>query len=254
MRWIAKISFYLRSLFSRRKMDAQMSDEIRTHLEMETEANVASGMSPEEARYSALREFGNVVSVQQQTRDGLGWRRLDELLRDISFAGRSLAKSPAFTVITVITLALAIGVNSAMFALVRDMVLRPQAREQAAHLAMIYSSNSGADRKFRPFSYQEFEMLRAATDVFSDVTAMKFDSAIIGRGEDFKSRSICLVSENYFTMLEVRPEVGRFFSADEARPNSVCRWRSRAMPFGNGSANLQTWSAARSSSTSGRSQ
>src|SRR4051812_17075919 len=122
MRRFATLAFYVRSLFSKRKLEAQMSEEIRTHVELATEANVAKGMSPDVARQAALREFGNVPGIQERTRDEHGGVWLETFGRDTRFALRRLLRTPAFTVTALITLALCIGANTAIFAVVDALV------------------------------------------------------------------------------------------------------------------------------------
>src|SRR3954464_10521816 len=108
MSLLAKVRFYLRSLFQKRKLDEQLSEEIRTHVNMATGANVVKGMAPDEARYAALREFGNVASFQQQAREGRGWLWLETLGNDLRFASRRLCRTPTFTLTAVFTLGLCI--------------------------------------------------------------------------------------------------------------------------------------------------
>src|SRR6185295_2983790 len=113
MRWLATTAFYLRSLFSKRKLDAQVSEEIKTHVELATEANVTQGMSPDDARQAALREFGNVAAIQERTRDEHGWVWLEQLQQDLAHAWRGLARSPGFSVTVILILALGIGAAAA---------------------------------------------------------------------------------------------------------------------------------------------
>src|SRR4051812_45438711 len=109
MRWFAQIAFPVKSLFSKRKLDEQLSEEIRVHVEMATEANVAAGMPPDEARYAALREFGNPVGVREQAMDARGWAWLEQTGQDIRYGVRALSGSPRFTLSVVVILTVAIG-------------------------------------------------------------------------------------------------------------------------------------------------
>jgi len=146
---------------------------------------------------------------------------MTSLAAELRFALRLLAKSPGFTAIAVCTLALAIGVNSAIFSLVHGLLLQPLAREKPEEVVSVFTTRKEASRDFRQFSHTEYVALREAKDVFADVTAVNFALAGLGREPGEMRRSfVFIVAENFFSVLGARPAAGRFFNAEEARPNA----------------------------------
>src|SRR6266566_8094466 len=115
----------LRALFQKRKLDGEMDEEMRLHIEMQTQENLEAGMNPEEARYAALRQFGWVESIKETCRERRGISWVENLLRDTRFAFRQLRKNPGFTAIAVLTLAICLGANLTIFAVIDSILLRP---------------------------------------------------------------------------------------------------------------------------------
>ncbi|MEO7411894.1 MAG: ABC transporter permease [Opitutaceae bacterium] len=211
-----------RALFHRKKLDAEMAEEMRQHLELRTQANLAAGMSPDEARYAAQRSFGGVDQIKEIAREDRGWIRLEELIRDLKFSARQLAKSPGFTAVAVLTLALALGVNSAVFALVDAVVLRPAVSLRPEELVTLFNGRQGAARDFRHFSHAEYLALREAKDTFADVAASVMTSAGLDSSDGVRKVQAFLTSENYFALLgATQPAIGRFYTAEECRPNAT---------------------------------
>ena len=150
------------------------------------------------------------------------------MLSDLKFALRQLGKTPGFTVVAIVTLAVAIGVNSAIFSLVNGVMLR---RVVPPRVVNVFTARKEANRDYRPFSYPEFAALRSANPVFDDVAAMAFTLAGVGQDRDMRRSFIFFGSENLLPLLGARPAAGRFFDAAETRPNANVPVAIASYPF-----------------------
>ncbi len=143
------------------------------------------------------------------------------MIQDFRFALRQLLKAPGFTAIAVLTLALAIGVNSAIFTLINAVVLHPVVPVRPNEVVNVFTARRNASHDYRPFSYNEYRELRDnGGDVFADVAALEFAVAGIGRDHEMRRSFAFLTSENYFPMMGVQPFRGRFYNAEECKPNA----------------------------------
>jgi len=142
------------------------------------------------------------------------------MIQDFKFAFRHRFKSPAFTAVAILTLALAIGVNSAIFALVNSVVLKPVVPLKPAEVVNVFTARQGASHDYRQFSHNEYRALRENSEVFSDVAALQFALAGIGRDSGMRRSFAFLTSENFFSLMGARPALGRFYNAEESRPNA----------------------------------
>src|SRR6058998_2780276 len=111
MNWFHKLRLRIRALFQKEKLDARMDDEMRSHVEMQTQENIEAGMKPEEARYAALRQFGWVESIKENCREQRGVSWIENLGHDVRYGARRLRKNPGFTAVAVLTLAICLGAN-----------------------------------------------------------------------------------------------------------------------------------------------
>jgi hypothetical protein len=203
---------------SRRKRKLMDLDrDIRDHIERETQVNIERGMPPEIARFAALRKFGSVRRVKEQTREVWSTVWLEQLMQDVRSGARMLRKSPGFTAVAVLTLALGIGANAAIFSLVDALYLKPLPVSHSEELLRIYaqgpSGGYGAG-----FSDPEFEFIREHASSFAEVAAETQIAQlhVIMRGDSAEVRG-AFVSPNYFSLLAVQAPVGRTFAPEEGR-------------------------------------
>src|SRR5437773_2921687 len=143
------------------------------------------------------------------------------MMQDFKFAFRQLIKAPGFTAIAVLTLALAIGVNSAIFALINGVVLRPMVPVRPNEVVNVFNCRQNANHDYRQFSYNEFRDMRENNgEVFADLAALEFAVAGIGRDHEMRRSFAFLTSANYFSIMGVQPFRGRFYSTEECKPNA----------------------------------
>src|SRR5437879_8355497 len=143
------------------------------------------------------------------------------MMQDFRFALRQLLKTPGFTTVAVLTLALAIGVNSAIFALINGVVLKPVVPVRPAEVVNVFTARQNASHDYRQFSYNEYRELREnGGGVFADVAALEFAVAGIGRDHEMRRSFAFLTSENYFSMMGTQPFRGRFYNVEECKPNA----------------------------------
>jgi len=143
------------------------------------------------------------------------------MMQDFKFATRQLLKAPGFTAMAVLTLALAIGVNSAIFALINGAILRPVVPLRPKEVVNVFTARQNASHDYRQFSYSEYRELREnGGDIFLDVAALEFAVAGIGHDHEMRRSFAFLTSENYFALMGVKPFRGRFYNAEECKPNA----------------------------------
>ena len=204
-----------RALFRKDSLDREMSDEMRHHLDLQIEKNLAAGMNADEARYAALRSFSNLEQVKERSREIRGWMWADNLGRDLRFSLRSLRRSPAFTAAVILTLGLCIGANTTILSVLYGMVLKPLPFHDAGQVVEVYNSLPKAGQAKKRVSIGQYLDYKAHADLLSDVTLVDGWMFNIG-GDSATDRLLALrITPDYFTVSGVQPLLGRFFTAEE---------------------------------------
>ena len=226
----------LQTLFRRDRITRRLDDEIKFHLDQQIAENISAGMSREEALYAAQRTFGNPTFLKEKTRDTWGWTWLEELLGDIRFGLRMLLKSPGFAFVSILTLALGIGANTAVFSLVDCLVLRPLPIEHPERVVFLASSWKGGHAS-TAFSYADFREIGEQTPtIFSEMTAIRLYQADgVSRDRNSQPMLGSYVAGNFFDALGIKPALGRLIlpsegaitGADPVLVVSYSYWKSR---------------------------
>ena len=208
-------TFLLRlfSLFRKRRLDADLDAELRSHLQLLTEENMRRGMTLDETRKAARRGFGGVEQVRESYREQRGLPFLDTMWQDLRFAFRILAKKPGFAAIAIATLAVGIGANTAIFSVVHSVLLQALPYPDADRLTVVWSIFGNEGRA--PASGPELVYLRERSRLFEEFGGIWAQSgALTGEGEPEHVR-LGLVTSNFLSMLATKPQLGRFFLPDE---------------------------------------
>jgi putative ABC transport system permease protein len=221
MRWLQSVSNRLRNLFRKDAVERETDQELRFHLERQVAVHVAAGMPPEEARRAALLEFGGVEQFKEDCREARGVNRIESLLADLRYGFRSLPKSPGFTIVSVLTPALGIGANTAIFSMVNALLLHPYNFRNLDSLVRVWE-HRGIDEGYdaRYIAPADAEDLRSSNGVFEGLTTYNYQSFGLGVERDVQPILGCRVSANFFDVLAVTPAVGRLFSPAEEQPGA----------------------------------
>lgn len=198
MRW--------RALFHRDAVERELEDELGFHLEREAARNRRDGMDPDDAHYSALKSFGAMERSKEESRDARGVRPVEEFLQDLRYGKRLLAKNPGFTAIAIVTLALGIGANTAIFSVVSAFLLRPLPYGDADRLVMVDSQQRGQSIGV---SFPDYEDWRRQNNVFDDVAFFNLRwNANLDFGSETETLSLTFGTPNLFSTLRVAPLLG----------------------------------------------
>jgi hypothetical protein len=235
---LSDVKYRLRSIFRRGAMERELSAELQFHYDRQVARLVEMGIPPDEARRRARFAMGGVDQVKEECRDARGVSALESTLRDLQYSVRQLRKNPGFATVVVISLALGIGANTAIFTLVNAVLLRslPVAEPEQLHFVIRYQPTGTS----RGYGHDEFRRLRAANPVFTDMAAhatTRLNVSIDGSVEPTAEGH--LVSGTFFSLLGVNPIAGRMIGPqDDDIPTGIPS-RSSATTIGSvGSAGI----------------
>jgi putative ABC transport system permease protein len=209
-----------RSLWQRPVVKREIDEELRFHLEQRTAENLAAGMAPEDAAREARRRFGNVQSIRERCREVRGVTFGETLLQDISFGLRMLRKNPGFTFIAVLTLALGVGVSTAIYSVINTVLLNPVPGPEPDRLMHIGErvSEGPKKRSFPGVTPPALAALLASQNDYADFAWFRFLELERKTDNSLEDVSGVAVSPNFFTVWGVRPTLGRTFAPDETTP------------------------------------
>ena len=222
----------------RRSKEAELRDELQFHLQQEAEQAEASGLMPEQAKYAARRELGNVALLMEDTRATWGWTWWERLWQDLRYAARMLRRNPGFAAAAILSLALGIGANTAIFSLLNAVVLRPLPVADPQQLVQLTNTlplwETGSDSSRELYGYPQIERFQSQSKTLSGIVGWtglgRLNIGCHGTSGIAQGNAS---SDNFFSVLEVRPQHGRFFSAGEDRAGASVAvisdryWRNR---------------------------
>jgi putative ABC transport system permease protein len=204
----------LQSIFRREEPTSDLEEEIRSHIRMEEEENVEAGMPPEQAKYAARRRFGNLTLTRQESRDAWGWHSLQALSQDIRFALRQFRQNPGFAAVAVLTLALGIGANTAIFSVVYSVLLRPLPFQSPDRLVQLFETEASPGDY--PLSGADYLDWQAQNRTLAGTSLYSWSHPVSASGESEPETALAVNAQaNFFGVLGVQPIAGRTFASGE---------------------------------------
>ena len=234
MTWLRETVSRMAALFRKGRLERELAEELRGHLEMLAEENAHRGMTPEEARYAALRSFGGVEQAKESYREQRGLPAVETLTQDIRSGLTQLRRNPVFAAVAILTLALGIGANTAIFSVVYAVLLKPLPFRSPGQLVRVFEANDRAGIPGEGGSYPEFQEWQRQNHVFSGMALVNgHELTLTGRGEPMVVK-VGDVTASFFSVLGVPPMLGRAFLPEDdeqgAAPVAVISdglWRDR---------------------------
>jgi predicted permease len=233
--WLYTLPLRLRSFFHRKQVDLELEDELRDHLEQQIKENVAAGMTPEDARYSALRALGGMTQIEQQCRDARGGNVIEDLVQDLRYGLRQLSRSPGFSSLAILCLILGIGANTAVLSWIEGLLLRPYPAVVHQERLLALAGTARGETNGTGISWPDFLDLQGNSTLCEAFFVSKITGSTLNLGDHAEITTGSIVSANYFDAIGVHPMLGRGFETGEdvgsdAYPVTVISyqlWRDR---------------------------
>src|SRR6184192_1922853 len=205
----------LTALFRRRRLEDDLDDELRSHLEMSAEVNLRKGMSPADARREALRSFGGLEQTKEIYRDQRGLPMIETTLQDLRFGLRMLRRSAGFSILAILCLTLGIGANAAVFSWIEGILFRPYPAVAHQERLVAIGGTSRDEPRGTPLSWPDFQDLQRSCTLCETVFVSKITGTTLSIGDRAERASGSIVSANYFDAIGVHPILGRGFEVGE---------------------------------------
>jgi len=213
--WFYTLRLRLRSFFRRKQVDQELKDELRDHLEHQIKENLAAGMSPEDARYSALRALGGMTQIEQQCRDARGGSVIEDLVQDLRYGLRQLCGSPGFSFLAILCLILGIGASAAVFSWIEGILFRPYPAIAHQERLLALAGTAPGESGSTGISWPDFLDLQRSCTLCEAFFVSKITGSTLSIGDRAEITTGSIVSANYFDAIGVHPILGRGFEPDE---------------------------------------
>ncbi len=239
--WLYTIPLRVRSLFHRNRLNAELDEELRNHIDSQIADNLSRGMGPEEARLSALRTFGNPLLLRDKTRATWSWNDMEQCVRDLRVGLRTLRRSPGFAIMAILIMAIGIGANVAIFTVIRSVLLQPLLYHDPGQLVSLFEHQTrpvdAGYSNYLPVAAGSFAEWKKATRGVAQMAIISTwhqynVSAEGGKLPEKVDAAWC--SGNFFSVLGVAPALGRLFTEDDDRRGAAAAvvlsgplWRRR---------------------------
>jgi predicted permease len=217
MPMLSRMTSFLRNTFVKRRDDRELDDEMRSYVDLLAEEKMREGMKPDEARRTARIELGGVEQIKEDVREVRAGAWLDSLFQDLRYGARMLRKNPGFTAIAVLTLALGIGANTAMFSVIDAVLIRPLPYKNPARLVLVWESEAGDNAPDPP----TFLAFQRQNHVFEQMAGSRVSGFNLTGAERPERIAGADVTPDFFSLLGVNPLLGRTFSAGDANGRPV---------------------------------